>query len=147
MYVLFRMFVFSTFLSLLSNNQIQVIMEIVRSFVTICKVSFRGTLSLVQIIWQHLTEVVYWLNCQFCSMLAPLNILFPCVTFSKKNKDGKTREQDYSSESHYRFVSPTFQYKMSHKQVGKCIIINNKNFDEKTGKIVVLYMVSLSFNS
>uniref|UniRef100_A0A673X8L0 Caspase 7, apoptosis-related cysteine peptidase n=1 Tax=Salmo trutta TaxID=8032 RepID=A0A673X8L0_SALTR len=51
----------------------------------------------------------------------------------KKNKDGKTREQDYSSESHYRIVSPTFQYKMSHQRVGKCIIINNKNFDEKTG--------------
>ncbi|AWP17736.1 putative caspase-7 [Scophthalmus maximus] len=52
---------------------------------------------------------------------------------SKKNKDGQTREQDYSSESHYRIVSPTFQYKMSHQRVGKCIIINNKNFDEKTG--------------
>lgn len=56
-----------------------------------------------------------------------------CLTVSKKNKDGHTREQDYSSESHYRIVSPTFQYKMSHKRVGKCIIINNKNFDEKTG--------------
>ncbi|XP_060950880.1 caspase-7 [Limanda limanda] len=51
----------------------------------------------------------------------------------KKNKDGQTREQDYSSESHYRIVSPTFQYKMSHQRVGKCVIINNKNFDEKTG--------------
>lgn len=56
-----------------------------------------------------------------------------CLTASKKNKDGQTREQDYSSESHYRIVSPTFQYKMSHQRVGKCIIINNKNFDEKTG--------------
>lgn len=44
------------------------------------------------------------------------------------------REQDYCSESHYRIVSPTFQYKMSHQRVGKCIIINNKNFDEKTGR-------------
>ncbi|CAI5658862.1 caspase-7 isoform X1 [Oreochromis niloticus] len=52
---------------------------------------------------------------------------------SRKNKDGQTREQEYSSESHYRIVSPTFKYKMSHRRVGKCIIINNKNFDEKTG--------------
>ncbi|XP_007259314.2 caspase-7 isoform X1 [Astyanax mexicanus] len=44
----------------------------------------------------------------------------------KKNKDGKLREKD-------RIVSPAFQYKMSHRRVGKCIIINNKNFDEKTG--------------
>lgn len=44
------------------------------------------------------------------------------------------REQDYCSESHYRIVSPTFQYRMSHQRVGKCIIINNKNFDEKTGR-------------
>lgn len=44
------------------------------------------------------------------------------------------REQDYCSESHYRIVSPTFQYRMNHQRVGKCIIINNKNFDEKTGR-------------
>lgn len=44
------------------------------------------------------------------------------------------REQDYCSESHYRIVLPTFQYRMSHQRVGKCIIINNKNFDEKTGR-------------
>lgn len=59
---------------------------------------------------------------------------FPLNLFSKKNKDGQMREQDYCSESHYRIVSPTFQYKMSHQRVGKCIIINNKNFDEKTGR-------------
>lgn len=62
-----------------------------------------------------------------------------CLTVSKKNKDGQTREQEYSSESHYRIVSPTFQYKMSHKRVGKCIIINNKNFDEKTGTANMLH--------
>lgn len=59
--------------------------------------------------------------------------MFIFLSISKKNKDGQMREQDYSSESHYRVVSPTFQYKMSHQRVGKCIIINNKNFDEKTG--------------
>lgn len=71
-------------------------------------------------------------------MLTIRNILFLSDFVSKKNKDGQTREQDYSSESHYRIVSPTFQYKMSHQRVGKCIIINNKNFDEKTGKAIVL---------
>ncbi|XP_073773744.1 caspase-7 isoform X2 [Danio rerio] len=49
-----------------------------------------------------------------------------------KKNDGKLQEKG-ESESHYRIVSPTFQYKMSHQRVGKCIIINNKNFDEKTG--------------
>ncbi|KAG7282337.1 hypothetical protein CRUP_002725 [Coryphaenoides rupestris] len=52
---------------------------------------------------------------------------------SKKKKDGQTQDQQYCSESHYRIISPTFSYKMSQQQVGKCIIINNKNFDEKTG--------------
>ncbi|KAL4613005.1 caspase-7 [Arapaima gigas] len=51
----------------------------------------------------------------------------------KKTKDGQTREQGSSADGHYRIVSPGFQYKMSHQQVGKCIIINNKNFDEQTG--------------
>ncbi|KAI2658378.1 Caspase-7 [Labeo rohita] len=50
-----------------------------------------------------------------------------------KKKDGKLQEKEQPSESHYRIVSPTFQYKMSHRRVGKCIIINNKNFDDKTG--------------
>uniref|UniRef100_A0A8C1DJC5 Caspase 7, apoptosis-related cysteine peptidase n=1 Tax=Cyprinus carpio carpio TaxID=630221 RepID=A0A8C1DJC5_CYPCA len=53
--------------------------------------------------------------------------------FGSKKKDGKLQEKEQSSESHYRIVSPTFQYKMSHRRIGKCIIINNKNFDEKTG--------------
>nr|ANS12220.1 caspase-7 [Ctenopharyngodon idella] len=55
------------------------------------------------------------------------------ILFGSKKKDGKLQEKEQSSESHYRIVSPTFQYKMSHQHVGKCIIINNKNFDEKTG--------------
>ncbi|XP_016360258.1 caspase-7 isoform X1 [Sinocyclocheilus anshuiensis] len=55
------------------------------------------------------------------------------MLFGSKKKDGKLQEKEQSSESHYRIVSPTFQYKMSHQRVGKCIIINNKNFDEKTG--------------
>ncbi len=73
-----------------------------------------------------------WLQCRR-EVLTVLCNVFLSNFISKKNKDGQTREQDYSSESHYRIVSPTFQYKMSHQRVGKCIIINNKNFDEKTG--------------
>ncbi|KPP76042.1 caspase-7-like [Scleropages formosus] len=51
----------------------------------------------------------------------------------KKTKDGQTRDLGSSADSHYRIVSPGLQYKMSHPRVGKCIIINNKNFDERTG--------------
>lgn len=63
------------------------------------------------------------------------NRLVDCLSLSlSKKKDGRLQEKEQSSESHYRIVSPTFQYKMSHQHVGKCIIINNKNFDEKTGE-------------
>uniref|UniRef100_A0A1A7XCV5 Caspase 7, apoptosis-related cysteine peptidase n=1 Tax=Iconisemion striatum TaxID=60296 RepID=A0A1A7XCV5_9TELE len=55
------------------------------------------------------------------------------LLFGKGRKDGQTQEQDRSSGSHYRIVSPTFKYTMGHQRVGKCIIINNKNFDENTG--------------
>ncbi|XP_016122646.1 caspase-7-like [Sinocyclocheilus grahami] len=55
------------------------------------------------------------------------------LLFGSKKKNGKLQEKEQSSESHYRIVSPTFQYKMSNRRVGKCIIINNKNFDVKTG--------------
>ncbi|KAK1166692.1 caspase-7-like [Acipenser oxyrinchus oxyrinchus] len=52
---------------------------------------------------------------------------------NKKKKDGQGLEQDPYSESHNRVVSPAFQYKMNYKRLGKCIIINNKNFHVKTG--------------
>ncbi|XP_058841342.1 caspase-7-like isoform X2 [Acipenser ruthenus] len=55
---------------------------------------------------------------------------------SKKKKDGQGLEQDPSSESHNRVVSPAFQYKMNYKRLGKCIIINNKNFHVQTGMTV-----------
>lgn len=55
------------------------------------------------------------------------------LLFGSKKKDGKLEEKVQSSESHYRIVSPSFQYKMSHRRIGKCIIINNKNFEERTG--------------
>ncbi|RXM28504.1 Caspase-7 [Acipenser ruthenus] len=55
---------------------------------------------------------------------------------NKKKKDGQGLEQDPSSESHNRVVSPAFQYKMNYKRLGKCIIINNKNFHVQTGMTV-----------
>ncbi|KAA0725071.1 Caspase-7 [Triplophysa tibetana] len=55
------------------------------------------------------------------------------ILFGSKKKDGKSHEKGQSDESHYRIVSPTFQYKMSQRRMGKCIIINNKNFAKETG--------------
>ncbi|KAK3528862.1 hypothetical protein QTP70_011733 [Hemibagrus guttatus] len=52
---------------------------------------------------------------------------------SKKNNYEKTSEKESSSEQRYRIVSPTYQYKMNYQQVGKCVIINNKNFNLDTG--------------
>ncbi|KAG9338350.1 hypothetical protein JZ751_025907 [Albula glossodonta] len=76
--------------------------------------------------------------CPSFPLSLPLSILSSFLplshssSVSKKKKDGQALDQDHSTESHYRIVSPTFQYKMSHQRVGKCVIINNKNFDEKT---------------
>lgn len=49
--------------------------------------------------------------------------------FSKKKKN--EQEQQPESSSQYRIV--TFQYNMDYKKLGKCIIINNKNFARETG--------------
>ncbi|XP_006002867.1 caspase-7 isoform X3 [Latimeria chalumnae] len=51
---------------------------------------------------------------------------------SKKKKNGQ-QPPEYDPESRSRVVIPTFQYNMEYKRVGRCVIINNKNFDEKTG--------------
>ncbi|XP_042313007.1 caspase-7 isoform X2 [Sceloporus undulatus] len=51
--------------------------------------------------------------------------------FPKKKKN--VHEQQPESSSQYRIVTPTFRYLMDYKKVGKCIIINNKNFAEDTG--------------
>ncbi|XP_076855421.1 caspase-7 isoform X2 [Brachyhypopomus gauderio] len=52
---------------------------------------------------------------------------------SKKPQNVGKEEKHGDPEIHYRITSPAFQYKMNHKQVGKCVIVNNKNFDERTG--------------
>nr|XP_056705838.1 caspase-7 [Euleptes europaea] len=51
----------------------------------------------------------------------------------KKNGDEQQSDPEASFGNHYRIVSPTFRYSMDYKKVGKCIIINNKNFEAYTG--------------
>lgn len=105
----------------------------------------------VKVFWKYLWKIYSFFmkespSCVLVVFIPFINEMFCFFSaVSKKNKDGQTREQDYSSESHYRIVSPTFQYKMSHQRVGKCIIINNKNFDEKTGTANGLTPVVLIF--
>nr|XP_033799428.1 caspase-7 isoform X2 [Geotrypetes seraphini] len=55
---------------------------------------------------------------------------FPSLLWRKK-KDGEEERQDNANIS-YRVVSPAFQYKMNYKKLGRCVIINNKNFDAQT---------------
>ncbi|XP_046305873.1 caspase-7 isoform X1 [Marmota monax] len=50
---------------------------------------------------------------------------------SKKNKNGSTRSVRIPRDR-----VPTYQYNMNFEKVGKCIIINNKNFDKVTGMCV-----------
>ncbi|PKU35162.1 caspase-7 isoform x2 [Limosa lapponica baueri] len=51
----------------------------------------------------------------------------------RKKKNGEEEQPKSSLSNQYRIVTPTFQYNMDYKKVGKCIIINNKNFEDKTG--------------
>ncbi|KAF7253514.1 Caspase-7 [Varanus komodoensis] len=53
--------------------------------------------------------------------------------FGKKKKNGQEHLPEVSSGSQYRNINPTFRYSMEYEKVGKCIIINNKNFERKTG--------------
>ncbi|XP_067995443.1 caspase-7 isoform X1 [Melanerpes formicivorus] len=55
------------------------------------------------------------------------------LIFGKKKKNGEEQQPKSSISNQYRIVTPTFQYNMDYKKVGKCIIINNKNFEDKTG--------------
>ncbi|XP_043911700.1 caspase-7 [Protopterus annectens] len=52
--------------------------------------------------------------------------------FSKKKKHSG-EEHDSSTETAQRVRVPLLQYNMNYKKVGKCIIINNKNFGVNTG--------------
>ncbi|XP_078245688.1 caspase-7 isoform X2 [Pogona vitticeps] len=51
--------------------------------------------------------------------------------FPKRKKNGQDQQPEASSQ--YRIVTPTFQYDMDYKKLGKCIIVNNKNFARETG--------------
>lgn len=54
----------------------------------------------------------------------------------RKKKNGEEEQPKSSLSNQYRIVTPTFQYNMNYKKVGKCVIINNKNFEDKTGNIL-----------
>lgn len=65
---------------------------------------------------------------------------WPLTVFSfgshRKKKNGEEEQPKSSLSNQYRIVTPTFQYNMDYKKVGKCIIINNKNFEDKTGNVL-----------
>ncbi|XP_068114312.1 caspase-7 isoform X1 [Hyperolius riggenbachi] len=48
----------------------------------------------------------------------------------KKNDPEKTGSQNV------RIIAPEFKYSMNYRKLGKCIIINNKNFHERTGMCI-----------
>uniref|UniRef100_A0A8C5W8D6 Caspase 7 n=1 Tax=Leptobrachium leishanense TaxID=445787 RepID=A0A8C5W8D6_9ANUR len=57
--------------------------------------------------------------------------------FSRKKKnDQEQTETAAVKNQNFRVVAPAFQYKMNYGKLGRCIIINNKNFDAKTGMCI-----------
>ncbi|XP_029466304.1 caspase-7 isoform X2 [Rhinatrema bivittatum] len=52
--------------------------------------------------------------------------------FARKKKDGQEQPPEDSDNKQCRVICPEFQYKMNYKRLGKCVIINNKNFDAQT---------------
>ncbi|KAM4031420.1 LOW QUALITY PROTEIN: caspase-7 [Anomaloglossus baeobatrachus] len=56
--------------------------------------------------------------------------------FSRKKKNDPETSEKSSSSQNPRILAPDFQYKMNYGKVGKCVIINNKNFHEKTGMCI-----------
>lgn len=63
----------------------------------------------------------------------------------RKKKNGEEEQPKSSLSNQYRIVTPTFQYNMDYKKVGKCIIINNKNFEDKTGNVISLMILITDF--
>ncbi|XP_073451968.1 caspase-7-like [Aquarana catesbeiana] len=55
---------------------------------------------------------------------------FPFSLKKKKNEPEKPSNQNI------RIITPEFQYAMNYQKLGKCIIINNKNFDARTGMCI-----------
>ncbi|XP_065408513.1 caspase-7 isoform X2 [Chrysemys picta bellii] len=50
----------------------------------------------------------------------------------RKKKNGLEQQPEVPVSNQCRIVNPTFKYNMDYKKVGKCIIINNKNFEDQT---------------
>ncbi|XP_032081710.1 caspase-7 isoform X2 [Thamnophis elegans] len=57
----------------------------------------------------------------------------PFSIFTKKKKNELEGQPEDSSGNQYRILIPTLQYNIAYKKLGKCIIINNKNFAKETG--------------
>ncbi|XP_069610441.1 caspase-7 isoform X1 [Ranitomeya imitator] len=55
--------------------------------------------------------------------------------FSRKKKNDQETSEKTSAQI-MRILTPDFQYRMNYGKVGKCVIINNKNFQEKTGMCI-----------
>ncbi|PIO32651.1 hypothetical protein AB205_0168400, partial [Aquarana catesbeiana] len=47
----------------------------------------------------------------------------------------KKNEPEKPSNQNIRIITPEFQYAMNYQKLGKCIIINNKNFDARTERL------------
>ncbi|NP_001091272.1 caspase 7 S homeolog [Xenopus laevis] len=52
---------------------------------------------------------------------------------STQQKKAEEPDKPPQTNDNVRIVTPAFQYKMNYGKVGRCIIINNKNFNEVTG--------------
>ncbi|KAM9327112.1 caspase-7 isoform 2-T2 [Gastrophryne carolinensis] len=53
-----------------------------------------------------------------------------------RKKNNEPDKPDQTGRQNLRIVAPEFEYKMSYKKLGKCIIINNKNFERNTGMCI-----------
>lgn len=84
------------------------------------------------------TDIAAFLGTPFMLVVKPRRHYCPNVPHSpwlafyfpsKKKKNGPER-----SITTNRNREPTYQYNMNFEKVGKCVIINNKNFDRGTGR-------------
>ncbi|KAG8135613.1 hypothetical protein E2320_008628 [Naja naja] len=64
-----------------------------------------------------------------------LRELISYPSLQKKKNEWEGQPED-SSGNQYRIIIPTFQYNIAYKKLGKCIIINNKNFAKDTGMCI-----------
>nr|ACO51875.1 Caspase-7 precursor [Aquarana catesbeiana] len=62
--------------------------------------------------------------------------LLPSFNFFSTFSSKKKNEPEKPSNQNIRIITPEFQYGMNYQKLGKCIIINNKNFDARTGMCI-----------